>query len=167
MTAHVTSHDLRVDPPPPRLDLDWAGALREIASTETYLVSTVRPNSTPHVVPVLGVWVDDRLTFNTDAKARKARNLQANPAIAVSAPGAQYDFTIEGTAHRVTDEAALHRVAAAFAAKYPWWHPHVRDGHFHADESAAPRAVIAVHARNVFGFGKASGFTATRWSLTA
>jgi Pyridoxamine 5'-phosphate oxidase len=167
MTAHVTSHDLRADPPPPRLDLDWGGALRAIADTETYLVSTVPPDCTPHVVPVLGVWVDDQLTFNTDEKARKARNLQANRAITVSAPAADYDFTIEGIAHRVTDEAALHRVAAAFSEKYAWWHPYVRQGHFYADESAAPRAVIAVQARNVFGFGKASGFTATRWSLSA
>lgn len=86
----------RADPPPPRLDLDWTGALRQIVSTESYLASTVRPDSTP---------------------------------------------------------------------QYPWWHPYVRDGRFYAAEGGAARAVFAVEARNIFGFGKAKGFTATRWSI--
>jgi nitroimidazol reductase NimA-like FMN-containing flavoprotein (pyridoxamine 5'-phosphate oxidase superfamily) len=161
----IESHDLRADTSVPRLDLDWAGALREIAGTETYLVATVRPDGRPHVVPVLGVWVDDRLVFNTSGAARKARNLAANPAITMTAPGSDYDFTVEGTAHPVTDETALGRIAAAFRTKYPWWEPQVRDGRFFAGESDEPREVFAVRPRNVYGFGKAKGFSATRWSV--
>ena len=163
--ARVESHDLHADGSVPRLDLDWAGALREIVSTETYLIATVRPDTTPHVVPVLGVWVDDRLTFNTSGTARKARNLTYNPAITVAAPGSEYDFTIEGTARQVTSEDSLRLVATAFPAKYPWWHPQVRDGRFIAEETGAPREVFAVDAHQVFGFGNAKGFAATRWTF--
>ena len=167
MTSPVpVSHRLRSPEPVPPLDLDWPAALEQIASTETYLIATVRPDSTPHVVPVLGVFVDDHLTFNTAPQAHKARNLASNPAITVAAPGADYDFTLEGTAYPVTDGDALRRAAAAYPRKYPWWHPQVRNGQFYAGESSQPRRIIAVHAHAVFGFGKAAGFSATKWTFT-
>lgn len=109
--------------------------------------------------------VDDRLHFNTSPAARKAVNLAGNPAITLAAPGTDYDFTIEGTARLVTDQTALRRVAAAFPGKYPWWHPQVREGHFVAADDGQPRHVFAVDPRNVYGFGKAHGFTAARWSF--
>lgn len=138
MTSPVpVSHRLRSPEPVPLLDLDWPAALEQIASTETYLIATVRPDSTPHVVPVLGVCVDGHLTFNTAQQARKARNLASNPAITVVAPGADYDFTLEGTAYPVTDGDALRRAAAAYPRKYPWWHPQVRNGQFYAERFCA------------------------------
>jgi hypothetical protein len=66
----------------------------------------------------------------------------------------------------VTDEAALRSGAAAFSAKYPWWHPQIRGGRFFAADSGEPRQVFAVHPRDVYGFGKAHGLSATRWHVT-
>jgi nitroimidazol reductase NimA-like FMN-containing flavoprotein (pyridoxamine 5'-phosphate oxidase superfamily) len=150
----------------PALDLSWRQAFDIIAGTETYLVATVRPDMAPHVVPVLGVWVNGSLHFNSASRARKARILGENPHISVSAPGTDYDFVIEGRAELVTDSAGLEQVAAAIPQKYPWWHPQVRDGAFVADDADdTPRVVFAVVAHNVFGFGKAHGFSATRWSF--
>lgn len=165
MTTDPIAHALRGNPPPPHLDLDWAAARQEIAGTENYHVCTVGSHAAPHVVPVLGVWVDDALMFNTERSARKFHHLEANPATAIAVPGSAYDFTLEGRADAVTDPAVLARVAAAFPVKYAWWHPTVRDGEFFADETSEPRAVFAVRPRNVFGFGKAKGFSGTRWSF--
>jgi nitroimidazol reductase NimA-like FMN-containing flavoprotein (pyridoxamine 5'-phosphate oxidase superfamily) len=166
MTAPPIAEPLRSSAPVPLLDLDWAGAAAEIAGTETYLAATVSPDSRPHVVPVLGVWVDGELVFNTDASARKARHLARNPAIAVTAPGDDYDFTLEGFAEQITDASALHAVADAFPRKYEWWHPQVVDGRFVADDRGVVRVVYAVHAENVFGFGKKSGFSGVRWRFS-
>lgn len=90
----------------PALDLSWRQAFDIIAGTETYLVATVRPDMAPHVVPVLGVWVDGVLHFNSASRARKARNLGENPHVSVSAPGTDYDFVIDGRVEQVTDAAA-------------------------------------------------------------
>jgi nitroimidazol reductase NimA-like FMN-containing flavoprotein (pyridoxamine 5'-phosphate oxidase superfamily) len=147
----------------PLLDVDWAGALARIAGAETYLVATVSPAGRPHVVPVLGVWVSGALAFNTAVSARKARHLVNNSAVAVSVPGDGYDFTIEGTAEQITDPAALQAVADAYPRKYEWWHPKVVDGRFVADDFSIVRSVYAVHPEQIFGFGKTSGFSATRW----
>ncbi|WP_433467921.1 hypothetical protein [Spirillospora sp. CA-128828] len=38
---------------------------------------------------------------------------------------------LEGTAHLVRDADRLQRVADLSPAKYPWWHPVVRDGEFY------------------------------------
>jgi nitroimidazol reductase NimA-like FMN-containing flavoprotein (pyridoxamine 5'-phosphate oxidase superfamily) len=162
-----TSQALRFFTTVPRLDLDWAAALARITETETYLITTVSGSGRPHVVPVLGVWVDDFLAFTTEVSALKARHLAANPAIAVAAAGTDDDFTIEGTAELITDPDTLRAVAEAFPRKYEWWQPEVIDGRFVADDVSVVRSVYAVHPDRVFGFGKADGFSATRWTFPA
>ncbi len=162
-----TSHDLRFFTPVPRLELDWAAALTKIAETETYLITTVSATGRPHIVPVLGVWVDDFLAFTTEVSAVKARHLVANPAIAVAAAGTDDDFTIEGTAELIKEPDTLQAVADAFPRKYDWWHPQVIDGRFVADDFSIDRIVYAVRPDRVFGFGKADGFSATRWTVPA
>jgi hypothetical protein len=165
LPSHPAAHALHGDPAPPRLDLDWAGARQHIASAENYYVCSAGPDSAPHVVPVLGVWVDDVLVFNTQRSARKYRQLVQNPAVAVAVTGPAYDFTLEGIVKPITEPAALDRVVAAFPVKYTCWHPYIRDGEFHADDSTGARTVFAVQPRDVFGFGKSSGFSGTRWSF--
>src|SRR4051812_40748605 len=90
MTAPIVE-TLRSNAPVPLLDLEWDEAVAKIAGTETYLAATVSPDGRPHVVPVLGVWVEGMLTFNTDVSARKARYLAKNPAIAITASSGDYD----------------------------------------------------------------------------
>jgi pyridoxamine 5'-phosphate oxidase-like protein len=52
----------------------WVQAHLEKA-TATYWLATVRADGTPHVTPVLAVWVDGGLFFCTGERTRKARNL--------------------------------------------------------------------------------------------
>jgi nitroimidazol reductase NimA-like FMN-containing flavoprotein (pyridoxamine 5'-phosphate oxidase superfamily) len=149
----------------PMTALTWADVRDRLAGVETYLLATVRPDGRPHVVPVLGVWLDGALHFNTGRIARKARNLARTPACVITAPGGDLDLVVEGDAVKVTDSAALQRVADAFPAKYPWWHPTVRDGAFRDPDTGDPRDVFAVAPTVVFAFGKEKGLRATRWSF--
>jgi nitroimidazol reductase NimA-like FMN-containing flavoprotein (pyridoxamine 5'-phosphate oxidase superfamily) len=147
----------------PLTGLSWAAARRRLAGGDTYLLATVRPDGQPHVVPVLGVWLDGALHFNTGRTARKARNLAGNPRCVVTVAGDDLDLVVEGVAMKVREEARLQQVAAGFPSKYPWWHPFVHDGVFYADDAGDPRDVFAVAPTVVFAFGKQEGFSATRW----
>jgi nitroimidazol reductase NimA-like FMN-containing flavoprotein (pyridoxamine 5'-phosphate oxidase superfamily) len=150
----------------PLTALSWADARARLADNETYLLATSGPGGQLHVVPVLGVWLEGAVWFNTRRQARKARYLAQNDSCAVTVPGHDVDLVVEGTARLVRDAARLQRVADLFPAKYPWWHPLVRDGEFYDPADSAlsdPRHVFAVVPTAVFAFGKEKGFSATRW----
>ncbi len=57
----------------------WSKALERLENPEkyrTYWLATVRPDGRPHVVPLLGLWLDGRfyfLTGETPAGARTSR----------------------------------------------------------------------------------------------
>jgi nitroimidazol reductase NimA-like FMN-containing flavoprotein (pyridoxamine 5'-phosphate oxidase superfamily) len=155
---------LTASTPVPLLDLSWEQAVGVMAAAENYHVVSVGPDGDPHIVPVLGVWVDGALAFNSQVMTRKARHLALNPSIAVSIPGPDRDFTLEGRVAVVDDPATLQRIADAFARKYAWWHPVVVDGRFVA-EGDVPRRVFRVEPVRAFGFGKESGFSGTRWDF--
>ncbi|GGT85209.1 pyridoxamine 5'-phosphate oxidase family protein [Actinomadura citrea] len=144
----------------------WADVRSRLAGSETYLLATSGRGGGPHVVPVLGVWLEGAVCFNTGRTARKARDLVRNGGCAVTVPGGDVDLVVEGTAHLVRDADRLRQVAELFPAKYPWWHPVVRDGEFYDPADTAlsdPRHVFAVEPATVFAFGKEKGFSAARW----
>ena len=150
----------------PLTALTWEEARTRVAAGDDYLLATTDPDGRPHVVPVLGVWLDGAVCFATFRQARKTRNLARNAGCAVTVPGHDIDLVLEGTARLVRDASQLQRVADLFPAKYPWWHPFVRDGEFYdpADtDQADPRDVFAAEPITVFAFGKEEGFSATRW----
>jgi hypothetical protein len=162
--AQPTAEQLAgASPAVPLTGLTWAAARERLVRGDTYLLATVRPDGRPHVVPVLAVWLDGALHFNTGTTARKAKNLAGNPYCVVTVPGDDLDLVVEGVAVKVGDEAKLQRVADGFPTKYPWWHPTVHDGAFYADDHGDPRDVISVAPTVVFAFGKEKGFSATRW----
>jgi hypothetical protein len=149
----------------PRFPASWADVSAAIGSHETYLVSTVSPVGEPHVVPVLGLWIDERFYFNSAATAWKARNLVSNRRIAASAVCEDADFIVRRSASPVVDVPRLELVAQSFSRKYNWWHPQVRDGRFFAAESNDPRTVFEVRPDFVLAFGRRSGLTASRWDF--
>jgi nitroimidazol reductase NimA-like FMN-containing flavoprotein (pyridoxamine 5'-phosphate oxidase superfamily) len=146
--------------------LTWADARTRLADNETYLLATTDPDGRPHVVPVLGLWLEGAVCFNTGRQARKARNLAQNDGCAVTVPGHDIDLVLEGRARLMREAAQLQRVADQFQVKYLWWHPIVSDGEFYDPADTAlsdPRYVFAVEPTKVFAFGKEKGFSATRW----
>jgi hypothetical protein len=150
----------------PLAALSWADARARLADAEDYLLATSGTDGRPHVVPVLAVWLEGAVCFNTGRTTRKARNLAHNDSCAVTVPGDDVDLVVDGNAQLVRDAGRLQRVADLFPIKYPWWHPVVRDGEFYDPgdtELGDPRLVFAVVPTRVFAFGKESGFSATRW----
>jgi hypothetical protein len=143
----------------------WAQARRRLEEAEVYWLSTVRPDGRPHVTPLLSVWQDGALYFCTGPSERKARNLTQNPhcilTTGCNALAEGLDLVVEGAAVRVSDDATLRGLAAAYESKYGGdWHFDVRDGAFHGEGGEA--LVYEVAPSTVFGFGKGE-YSQTRW----
>jgi nitroimidazol reductase NimA-like FMN-containing flavoprotein (pyridoxamine 5'-phosphate oxidase superfamily) len=149
----------------PLTGLGWADVRTKIAAADDYLLATTDPDGRPHVVPVLAVWHEETVGIVMFRQSRKARNLARNSGCAVTVPGAEVDLVLEGTAQLVRDVTQLQEIADLFPAKYPWWHPVVRDDKLY-DPGAPdePRHVYAVEPDQVFAFGKEYGFSATRFA---
>ncbi|WP_163509977.1 pyridoxamine 5'-phosphate oxidase family protein [Fodinicola acaciae] len=150
----------------PLTTLDWADARTRVAEAHDFLLATTNQDARPHVVPVLAVWHDGAVCFVTFRHSRKTRNLTRDNGCTVTVPGPDVDVVIDGTAQLVRDAPRLQNIADLFPAKYPWWHPFVRDGELYDPADTAleePRHVYAVEPVRVFAFGKEKGFSATRW----
>jgi hypothetical protein len=61
--------------------------------------------------------VDDKLYLTSGPRARKSRNLAAEPRCAVSVALGDMDLVLEGTASKVTDEATVADLAERYAAQ--------------------------------------------------
>ena len=68
--------------------IGWAESVERLRTAEAYWLATTGPDRAPHVVPVWGVLVGDDLYLETGApNTKKARNLAANPSVAVHLDG--------------------------------------------------------------------------------
>ena len=144
----------------------WSTALERLENPEqyrTYWLATVRPNGRPHVVPLLGLWLDGRFYFLTGENTRRGKNLAQN-AHCVLTVGSQtipaLDLVVEGEATKVIDEAKLRQVADAYASKMGW--PlEVRDGAVFGPSAPTagppPYAVFELTPTTVFGLPGVTG----------
>lgn len=80
-------------------------------------LATVRPDGRPHLVPVWFVTVAGRWYICTHPHSVKARNLQANPRVALALEDGDQPCVLEGRARRVTPSP---EVIAQFQAKFEW-----------------------------------------------
>lgn len=99
--------------------LTWAWVAAQMAAARTYWVCTTRPDGAPHAAPVWGVWADETLYFATATSSRKARNLAADPRVAVHLESGDETVIFEGTAVQEAAAAVLGPVVAQYGAKYP------------------------------------------------
>ncbi|GGT63524.1 MULTISPECIES: pyridoxamine 5'-phosphate oxidase family protein [Streptomyces] len=145
---------------------DWSEAVARLSAAEVYWLTTVRPDGRPHVTPLIAVWSEGALHFCTGPDERKARNLSANPRVALTTGtnslSEGFDLVVEGEAVQVTDEGRLRALAEAYVKKYgEVWRFEVRDGAFLGDGGTA--LVFSVAPRTAFGFAKGDRFGQTRW----
>src|SRR5690349_4675481 len=103
----------------------WAEIEGLLTNAQLYWIITVRADGRPHAVPLVGVWHAGAFAFCTGGEEQKQRNLDHSVRVAVTTGStgangwnASRDVVVEGTAVRVTDDAALHELAAAWSAKY-------------------------------------------------
>ena len=148
----------------------WSRASEHLkGESATYWLATVGPEGSPHVRPVLAVWLEGGLYFCASERTRKAKNLALDPRCAVTVEVEPLDLVVEGIAAKVRDANRLQRVADAYALAYQW-RVTVRDGAFHDTEGAPtagppPYDVYEVMPTTAFGFGTDESFSPTRWDF--
>ena len=135
----------------------WQDTERALQAAELYWITTVRADGRPHVTPLIGIWFEGAMHFTTGLEEQKARNLEHNASVALTTGTNTWaqglDVVVEGTAVRVTDGAALERLAAAIEDKYgDAWHFDVGEGLFRHDGGEA--TVFRVDAAKVLAFAK-------------
>lgn len=94
------------------------GAQRKLDEARNLWVATVRPAGRPHLVPVWFVWHASRLYLAIEPGSVKAKNLQANPMIAVALEDGSSPVICEGSARILS--RTPEGVARAFQEKYDW-----------------------------------------------
>ncbi len=136
----------------------WADTRRILAEAELFWLTTVRVDGRPHASPLVAVWLDEALHFCTGTGEQKFHNLSHNPWVTLTTGANTWDrgvdVVLEGEAERVTDQDALTRLAAAWAAKWDGrWRFRPAEGGF-AHEDGSPAAVFRVAPAKVLAFAK-------------
>jgi general stress protein 26 len=144
----------------------WDETRRVLEVAELFWISTVRSDGRPHVTPLVAVWLEDALYFCTGPGEQKALNLRGNAHVLLTtgcnAWDQGLDVVVEGDAVRVTDEALLGRLAAAWATKWDGrWKYEARDGGFRGDGDDVVK-VFSVAPSKILAFGKGD-FSHTRY----
>jgi hypothetical protein len=97
-----------------RLDAKAAPAADAHNARTTWL-TTINQDGSPHVTPVGAMWLDGTFWFQTGEGTRKSSNLARDPRCSMAVSIFDADVVVEGEAARVTDRAAVARVAKAWA----------------------------------------------------
>lgn len=105
--------------------MTWDFVDEQMAKSRNYWINSTQPDGRPHAAPVWGVWVEGRFYFGTSPNARKARNLEANPAIVVHLESGDDVVILEGTAVKLTTMPPhlYEAFGTAYAAKYAGFKP--------------------------------------------
>jgi hypothetical protein len=108
--------------------LSWNDVEGPLRDALNYWLATTCPDGRPHVTPVWGVWVNGALYFDGIPTARWARNLAANPALAVHLESGAEVVILDGIAEDLeTDLDLAARIVEAWDAKYGRLHPKPAD----------------------------------------
>lgn len=136
--------------------LPWSWARERLVSCRNYFLATTRPDGRPHVMPLWGLWLDDRFCFSTAITSVKSRNLLANPRCTVTIEDGHHSVIVEGVA-RVTELAEVPGFIEAYGKKY-------------GEENAGPIGdgpIWTVQPTVAFAFREDETFStsATRWEF--
>lgn len=150
--------------------LEWRRAhdalTRDPGPSATWFLGTCTPDGVPHSAGLGAMWYEGDIYLTSSPRARKARNLAANPACTLSVRREGIDLVLEGTALRTVDAATLEPVAARYRAA--GWPVQVEDDALVAPYSAPsagppPWHLYRFRFRTVFGVATAPPNGATRW----
>ena len=102
--------------------LPWSRVAARLTEAKVYWVATAGPGGQPRVRPVDGIYVDGTIYVGGSLETRWARDLMANPRVAVHLDDGHDVVILEGEAELLeqgVDPATAERLAAASNAKYP------------------------------------------------
>ena len=100
--------------------LPWPWALERLTRSHNYLLTTVRPDGTPHVMPVWGIWLNGAWYFSASETSRKSRNLEHNANCVVCNDNLEEAVILEGSAQRLKDDEIPKQAFVDYKAKYGW-----------------------------------------------
>jgi general stress protein 26 len=98
--------------------LDWSWAEERLVAARNYWVMTVRPDGSPHAMPVWGLWHEGAFYFSSSPDSRKAKNLAANPAVTVHLESGDEVVVVEGLADHESDDDLLRKLGKDYSRKY-------------------------------------------------
>ena len=98
--------------------IPWSWAEEQLSASRNYWVTTLRPDGSPHLMPVWGMWDRQFLWFSSSKQSRKAMNLRANPHCSIATEDADNPVVVDGLADLVTDRALLSQVLDMENRKY-------------------------------------------------
>jgi hypothetical protein len=135
--------------------LPWKWATSRLEESRQYWIATARPDGSPHLMIIWGLWFYESFWFSTGSASRKARNLVAKPKCVIATDDAGKAVILEGTVEIIEAKRAEYAAfAKAYKKKYKW---DVR-------EMGQP----VYRFRPTLGFGlfeKKFEKTATRWAF--
>ena len=136
--------------------LPWSHVTERMTQAMHYWVCTVGTDHRPHITPVDGLWLEDRLYFGGSPKTRRNRDLTANPAVSVHLDSSEDVVILHGDAHLQTPDHELAvRLAKASTEKY---------GYAPSPEDYQKMGVHIFRPRTVFAW-KQFPKDATRWQF--
>lgn len=150
--------------------LDWSEAERRLLSGGWRWLATVRPDGSPHVVPVFGAWSQRVVFLVSNPRSRKSHNLEADGRCVLTTEADGVHLVVEGQASRIRDRQTLSRASRAFDQVYGW--PTTVSGDKLDAEYGAPTSggppyrVYQIAPRKAFGFPINADFVPTRWLFT-
>jgi Pyridoxamine 5'-phosphate oxidase len=134
--------------------LPWSWAKRRLEKSHNYLISTVRPEGSPHAMIVWGLWLDGAFYFSTGQNSRKARNLARDSRCTVATDNVAEAVIVEGEAAVSTNSEIRRDFAKLYQKKYKW------------DMSDFKEPIYEVRPRVAFGlYEKKFQNAATRWTF--
>ena len=104
----------------------WSLAEDRLSNPEkprTSWLATVRPDGSPHLMPLITAWLEDALYFITAAGTQKGRDLAQEPRCVVAMSSLalpSLDLIVEGRAERITDQGELRRITDLYGTKLEW-----------------------------------------------
>jgi Pyridoxamine 5'-phosphate oxidase len=140
--------------------LPWKWAEQRLRKSHNYWITTVKPDGSPHVMVVWGLWLDGAFLFTTGSQSRKARNLAENPHCIVSTEDAAEAVIVEGVA-KIVDVPARRVFLKKYTPKYDF-----DMSTMEKDILAMKEPVFAVRPTVAFGlYEKKFMSSATRWKF--
>jgi len=140
--------------------LRWSWAEQRLKKSHNYWITTVKPDGSPHVMVVWGLWQDGRLFFSTGSQSRKARNLKINPNCVVATEKANEAIIVEGVAE-LADVPARRKFLGQYTRKYHWDMSSMKQ-----DILSMKEPVFAVRPKVVFALWEKYFQTkSTRWKF--